>query len=293
MTTSTRCCQSGYTILFGSNPQEAADLAAISYKISAMSLMPVANAMDGFATSHLMSEAQLPEPELLKEFLGDPAGRIQAPTVAQEILFGAKGRVFQLKRWLARNKDRIAADTIASIGAWLDSNADAVEADNAGRLADLLLAGIPDMLGAQWRRQWVNAWEKGTRQRVPALVDMIIPGLTGGVQNQPDFQAGAADHRTHFLADVPRFVGEAMAEFGELTGRKYAPVMTYRCDDAETVWWASARSQTTWKPSSIICAAGAARLVRSPSSCCSRSLRLKSSPRLPASVPSPCWSART
>ncbi|MCK7474732.1 MAG: hypothetical protein MZV49_16880 [Rhodopseudomonas palustris] len=42
---------SGYTILFGSNPQEAADLAAISYKVSAMSLIPVANAMDGFATS--------------------------------------------------------------------------------------------------------------------------------------------------------------------------------------------------------------------------------------------------
>ena len=49
--------QSGYTILFGSNPQEAADLAAIAYKLSALSLIPVANAMDGFATSHMLSEA--------------------------------------------------------------------------------------------------------------------------------------------------------------------------------------------------------------------------------------------
>ena len=48
--------QSGYTILFGSNPQEAADLAAISYKLSALSLIPVANAMDGFTTSHMLSE---------------------------------------------------------------------------------------------------------------------------------------------------------------------------------------------------------------------------------------------
>ena len=64
--------QSGYTILFGSNPQEAADLAAISYKLSALSLIPVANAMDGFATSHMLSEARMPEPELLREFLGDP-----------------------------------------------------------------------------------------------------------------------------------------------------------------------------------------------------------------------------
>ena len=225
----------GYTILFGANPQEAADLAAIAYKIAAMSLVPVANAMDGFATSHLMSEAMLPEPELLKEFLGDPAGRITAPTVAQEILFGAKGRVFQLKRWLAGNKGKLSADSIASIGAWLDSHAHAVETDNSGRLAEQMLGAIPDTLRAQWRRQWLNAWEKGTRQRVPALVDIDNPGLTGGVQNQPDFQAGAADHRTHFVADVPRFVCEAMAEYGELTGRRYAPVMTYRCDDAETV----------------------------------------------------------
>ena len=87
----------------------------------------------------------------------------------------------------------------------------------------------------QWRRQWVNAYEKGTRQRVPALVDVHNPGLTGAVQNQPDFQAGSADHRTHFVRDVPRFVREAMAEYSELTGRDYAPIQTYFCDDAETV----------------------------------------------------------
>src|ERR1035437_2965061 len=68
---------SGYTILFGSNPQEAADLAAISYRASALSLIPVANTMDGFASSHVMSEVLLPEPELLRDYLGDPAGRIQ------------------------------------------------------------------------------------------------------------------------------------------------------------------------------------------------------------------------
>ncbi len=101
--------QSGYTILFGSNPQEAADLAAISYKVSAHSLIPVANAMDGFATSHMLSEALMPEPELLREFLGDPSGRIKCPTVAQEMLFGAKGRVFQLKQYLAKHKARLRA----------------------------------------------------------------------------------------------------------------------------------------------------------------------------------------
>src|SRR5512140_3746109 len=31
----------GYTVLFGSNPQEAADLAAISYRVASLSLIPV------------------------------------------------------------------------------------------------------------------------------------------------------------------------------------------------------------------------------------------------------------
>jgi len=225
----------GYTILFGSNPQEAADLAAISYKVAANSLIPVANAMDGFATSHMLSEARMPEDDLLRHFLGDPAGRMKAPTVAQEILFGAKGRVFQLKRWLDRHRGDFSAEAIAALRGRLEASGEAIEADDAGERIAETLDLVPEILAGQWRRQWLNAHGKGTRQRVPALVDPHNPGLTGGVQNQPDFQAGSVDHRTHFAAEVPRFVREAMAEYGELTGRSYTPVKTYRCDDAETV----------------------------------------------------------
>ncbi|PRY21795.1 pyruvate-ferredoxin/flavodoxin oxidoreductase [Aliiruegeria haliotis] len=226
---------SGYTILFGSNPQEAADLAAISYKVSAMSMIPVANSMDGFVTSHMMSEVMMPEDELLQRFLGDPAGRIKCPTVAQEMLFGAKGRVFQLKRYLGRHSSDMMQDDYVALIDFLDANADAIEQDNDGAMVEQTLAKVPEELHAQWRRQWINAYEKGTRQRVPAQVDVHNPGLTGGVQNQPDYQAGSVDHRTHFVRDVPRFVREAMEEYSELTGREYKPVMTYQCDDAETV----------------------------------------------------------
>ena len=227
--------QSGYTILFGSNPQEAADLAAISYRVSADSLIPVANAMDGFATSHMMSEALMPEPELLREFLGDPAGRMKCPTVAQEVLFGAKGRVFQLKQYLAKHQADLVPADFAKLKDWLDANAEAVEEDAKGEMIRETLKLVPEELAGQWKRQWQNAFEKGTRQRVPALVDINNPGLTGGVQNQPDFQAGAVDHRTHFVSEVPRFVKEAMAEYAALTGREYQPVMTFMCEDAETV----------------------------------------------------------
>jgi len=226
---------SGYTVLFGSNPQEAADLAAIAYKVSALSLIPVANAMDGFATSHMQSEARMPEPELLREFLGDPAGRIKAPTVAQEILFGAKGRVFQLGEYLKRHAGDIIQESLAELRAFLEARSADVERDNAGTLIEETLSWVPEELHEQWRRQWLNAFEQGTRQRVPALVDVLDPGLTGGVQNQPDFQAGSVDHHTHFVREVPCLVTQAMVEYGALTGRRYTPVMGYRVEDAEHV----------------------------------------------------------
>jgi pyruvate-ferredoxin/flavodoxin oxidoreductase len=226
---------SGYTILFGSNPQEAADLAAIAYRLSALSLIPVANAMDGFATSHMMSEAMMPEPELLREFLGDPASRIKCPTVAQEMLFAAKGRVFQLKQYLMRRDHDFAPGDLSKLRAFLDEHEDVVERDGAGAAIDETLPLVPEELRGQWRRQWLNAFEKGTRQLVPALVDVHNPGLTGGVQNQADFQAGAVDHRTHFASEVPHLAREVMKEYSALTGRQYAPIKTLLCDNAETV----------------------------------------------------------
>lgn len=225
---------SGYTVFFGSNPQEAADLAAISYRTSALSLIPVANAMDGFATSHVMSEAMLPEPELLREYLGDPSGRIACPTVAQEILFGAKGRVFQLGTWLDRHTTEIEPSELAGLRSFLAENSDAVE-DGDEVILSRTAAFLPVSLRPQWQRAWRGAFPKGTRQLVPALVDPHNPGLSGPVQNQPDFQAGAADHRTHFANAVPALARQAMAEYAALTGREYTPVQAYECADADYV----------------------------------------------------------
>ena len=177
----------------------------------------------------------MPEGELLREYLGDPAGRIKCPTVAQEILFGAKGRVFQLEHYLKKIEAKLTPANLAAVKEYLTANAEAVEKDNAGNFVGATLCWIPEELHGPWRRQWINAYEKGTRQLVPALVDINNPGLTGGVQNQPDFQAGSADHRTHFASDVPRLVRQAMAEYAALTGREYKPVMTYMCDDADHV----------------------------------------------------------
>ena len=55
------------------------------------------------------------------------------------------------------------------------------------------------------------------------------------MQNQPDFQAGSVDHRTHFVSEVPHIAREVMKEYSALTGREYAPILTYNCDDADYV----------------------------------------------------------
>ncbi len=121
------------------------------------------------------------------------------------------------------------------MAAFFENNGDAIEADNNADMVQQTLAWIPEELHGQWQRQWLNAFEKGTRQLVPAMVDVNNPGLTGGVQNQPDFQAGLVDHKTHFANAIPDFVRQAMDEYAELTGRHYNPIQTFMADDAEHV----------------------------------------------------------
>ncbi len=144
----------GYTVFFGANPQEAADLAAISYRTAALSLIPVANSMDGFATSHMLSEARLPEPELLRTYLGDPAGRIDCPTMAQEIVYGAKGRVWQLNQWISRKAAEDGLNELGEMRDWLADNADAVK-PTIQPAGGQTLSMVPPTVG-QWRRQWVE-----------------------------------------------------------------------------------------------------------------------------------------
>ena len=51
----------------------------------------------------------------------------------------------------------------------------------------------------------------------------------------PDFQAGIADHLSHFASEVPRFVVQAMEEYTTLTGREYHPVQTVWTEDADWI----------------------------------------------------------
>ncbi len=62
----------GWGMLFARNVQEAADLALIARRVAEESETPFLNIQDGFLTTHTIESLKLPEPDLMKEFVGDP-----------------------------------------------------------------------------------------------------------------------------------------------------------------------------------------------------------------------------
>lgn len=82
----------GFFQVYGANAQGAADLNIIAHKIAELSLTPGIVGQDGFLTSHLIETLQVPERELIAEYLGKPEDIIDTPTPAQRLLFGNKRR---------------------------------------------------------------------------------------------------------------------------------------------------------------------------------------------------------
>jgi pyruvate-ferredoxin/flavodoxin oxidoreductase len=67
----------GWGILFGRNAQEAADLALIARRAAEDSETPFMNVQDGFLTTHTLETLSLPEPELMREFVGAPGEKLR------------------------------------------------------------------------------------------------------------------------------------------------------------------------------------------------------------------------
>jgi pyruvate-ferredoxin/flavodoxin oxidoreductase len=82
----------GFFQLFAKMAQHVADLNIIAHRIAELSLTPGAIAQDGFLTTHLIESLQLPERELIKEYLGRPDDIIKTPTAAQKIIYGETRR---------------------------------------------------------------------------------------------------------------------------------------------------------------------------------------------------------
>lgn len=72
-----------------------------------------------------------------------------------------------------------------------------------------------------------------TRRRIPELWDVDNPVMAGIVQNQDAYMQSVAAQRPFFFDHIKELTDQAFEEFYELTGRRYARVMSYRADDAD------------------------------------------------------------
>ncbi|MCV9387291.1 2-oxoacid:acceptor oxidoreductase family protein [Reichenbachiella ulvae] len=82
----------GFFQMFAKNAQHVADLNIITHRIAELSLTPGAIAQDGFLTTHLIESLNLPERDLIKEYLGRPDDIINTPTPAQRMIYGDQRR---------------------------------------------------------------------------------------------------------------------------------------------------------------------------------------------------------
>ncbi len=78
----------GFLQVLAKNAQEAADLNLIGRRIAELALTPAVVAQDGFLTTHLIEPLNVPERELIQEYLGRPDDIIDCPTASQRMLYG-------------------------------------------------------------------------------------------------------------------------------------------------------------------------------------------------------------
>ena len=66
----------GWGAVFARNAQEAGDLALICRRAAEETETPFLNVQDGFLTTHTIENVKLPEPELMRQFVGHPTERM-------------------------------------------------------------------------------------------------------------------------------------------------------------------------------------------------------------------------
>jgi pyruvate-ferredoxin/flavodoxin oxidoreductase len=72
-----------------------------------------------------------------------------------------------------------------------------------------------------------------TRRRIPILWDADNPAISGPVQNQESYMQSVAAQRPYFFDHIAEIADQCMLEFTDLTGRPYARVSTFKCEDAD------------------------------------------------------------
>jgi pyruvate-ferredoxin/flavodoxin oxidoreductase len=71
------CTDVGWGMMFAQNAQEAGDFAMIARRAAEACQTPFMAIQDGFLTTHTIENVLFPEPEFIKEYLGNPRDKIQ------------------------------------------------------------------------------------------------------------------------------------------------------------------------------------------------------------------------
>ncbi|MFI5246888.1 MAG: transketolase C-terminal domain-containing protein, partial [Gemmatimonadales bacterium] len=200
----------GFFQLFAKDVQEAADLNLIAHRIAELSLNPGICAQDGFLTSHVIESLRLPEPALVKKYLGDPADRIESPTPAQKMVFGDTRR---------RIPEMFDLDYPAMLGVVQnqESYAQGVAAqrpfyfDHVAALTDRAFEEYAALTGRRYERasghriddaEWVIVGQGSVVPNAVAVADYLreARGLKVGVLNLTMFRPFPADLIAALLA---------------------------------------------------------------------------------------------
>jgi pyruvate-ferredoxin/flavodoxin oxidoreductase len=193
----------GFFQLFAKDVQEAADLTLIAHRIAELALNPGIVAQDGFLTSHVIESIRLPERELIREYLGDPADHIPTPTPAQKMVFGDTRR---------RIPELFDYDYPALLGSVQnqDSYAQGVAAqrpfyfDHVAELTEVAFAEFAALTGRRYERamgyrmddaEWVLAGQGSVVANAEAVADWLreTRGLKVGVLNLTMFRPFPTD----------------------------------------------------------------------------------------------------
>jgi pyruvate-ferredoxin/flavodoxin oxidoreductase len=198
----------GFFQLFAKDVQEVADLTLISHRIAELSLNPGLCAQDGFLTSHVIESIRMPERELIREYLGDPADLIDAPTPSQRLVFGDRRRripeMFDLDYptmlGVVQNQDSYAQGVAAQRPFYFDHIAE---------LTDRSFAEYAALTGRRYERamgyrlddaEYVLAGQGSVVSNAEAVADyMREKGVHVGVLNLTMFRPFPADLATNLL----------------------------------------------------------------------------------------------
>ena len=199
----------GFFQLFAKDVQESADLTLIAHRIAELSLNPGIAAQDGFLTSHVIEDVRLPEPELIRAYLGDPSDRIVSPTPAQRLVFGEERRrvpeLFDLDYpamlGVVQNQDAYAQGVAAQRPFYFD---------HVRELTDQAFAEYADLTGRLYSRvagyrlddaEWVLAGQGSVIPNAEAVADHLREkGIRVGVLNLTMFRPFPADLVARMLA---------------------------------------------------------------------------------------------